>query len=100
MGAYRVVKETTIINITIVPDPDSNNHGVEIYTVRRRIANERHIDSVTNKPRSDPATEGSSFFESCFLSGEVQTQDSKTHEEGDCHQSSGGEHWQSCCGLG
>lgn len=50
MGANRIVKETMIINTTIVPDPDSNNHGVEIYTVRRRIVNERHIDSVTNKP--------------------------------------------------
>jgi hypothetical protein len=68
----------------VAPDPDSNNQGVEIYLARGMIengyvlnfsANEMHIGLVTIKPRSGPPTEGSSFFESCFLRGEFQTQD-------------------------
>ena len=95
MSANRIVKETTIFNTTIVLDLDSNNHRVEIYLVRGRIENERRNGSVTNKPRNGPITEGSSFFESCFLGREFQFQDSKAHEEGDRHQAGSNQHRKS-----
>ena len=82
-----------------VPDPDSNNYKVEINTVRMMILSRIVQNSPANEGRSASPIEGLTFFESCFLRGEFQPQDFKTHEESDRHQDSGGEHWQSRCAL-